>query len=212
MRTTYWISRMAVVALLAASPWLYGPRAAEKGAALEIGARPPKSSVKMQNVDGSTLSIADVADKKGTLVIFSCNACPWVKAWEDRIASLGNTYRERQIGVIVINANDPAESPEDGFDVMKQRAEERGFAFPYVVDATSEVAAAFGATRTPEVFLFDADQKLVYHGAIDDNAKEPEKVEEHYLRDALEALLAGEPVSVRQTKAIGCSIKFRQSA
>lgn len=212
MRITYRIGRIAVVAVLAASAWLSAPRAGEQRGALELGARPPRSTVKMQNVDEKSFSIADVAGKKGTLVIFSCNACPWVKAWEDRIASVGNAYQDRGVGVIAINSNDPEQNSEDSFEVMKQRASERGLAFPYVVDTTSEVAAAFGATRTPEVFLFDGNNELVYHGAIDDNAKEPEKVEENYLVDALEAMLAGKPIPVRQTKAIGCSIKFRESA
>ncbi len=212
MSTTYRFGGIAVAVMLAASAWLSAPRAGEQRAALELGARPPKSTVRMPNVDEKLFSIADVAGKKGTLVMFSCNACPWVKAWEDRITSVGNTYQDRGVGVIVINSNDPQQNSEDSFEVMKQRARERGFAFPYVVDSTSEVAAAFGATRTPEVFLFDGEQELVYHGAIDDNAKEPAKVEEDYLVDALEAMLTGKPIPVRQTKAIGCSIKFRESA
>ncbi len=211
MRTTYRIGGIALAAVLAVSTWLSAPRAGEQQAALEFGARPPQSTVKMQNVDDKSFSIADVAGKKGTLVIFSCNACPWVKAWEDRIASVGNAYQDRGVGVIAINSNDPEQNSEDSFEVMKQRAKERGFAFPYVVDMTSEVAAAFGATRTPEIFLFDGNNELVYHGAIDDNAKEPEKVADEYLVDALEAMLAGKPIPVRQTKAIGCSIKFRES-
>lgn len=177
--------------------------------AITLGDEAPATGVKMKDVSGRMFSIADVRGEKGTMVIFSCNACPWVKAWEARIAELGNRAPEMGIGVIVINPNDPAKVAEDSYEVMQERARERGFKFPYVVDDTSGVAKAFGATRTPEVFLFDAAGKLVYHGAIDDNAREPEKVEKHYLADAMRAVAAGKPVPVAQTKAIGCTIKWR---
>ncbi|MCS6816949.1 MAG: thioredoxin family protein [Acidobacteriota bacterium] len=166
--------------------------------------------VKMLSVTGRQLSIADVKGPKGTLVIFSCNSCPWVKAWETRIAEVGNWAQKQGIGVIMINPNDPAKNPEDSYEVMQQRTKERGFEFPYVVDATSDVARAFGATHTPEFFLFDATGKLVYTGALDDNARNPEAVKERYLQNAIEALLAGKPIPVAQTRSIGCTIKFRE--
>jgi hypothetical protein len=178
-------------------------------APLAIGSVVPMAEAKMKNVDGRELAIADVKREKGTLVLFTCNACPWVKAWESRIVEIGNTYSASGIGVIAINSNDPGKVPEDGFEVMQERARERGMKFPYVVDATSAVARAFGATRTPEAFVFDAAGKLVYHGTIDDNAKEPDKVTERYLTDALEALVAGREVALKETKALGCTIKFR---
>jgi peroxiredoxin len=180
--------------------------------ALNIGDKAPKSDVKMKNVDGQDLSIASVAGPKGTLVIFSCNHCPFVKAWEGRIAEIGNTYRGKGVGVIAINSNDPSAYPEDSYDQMQKRAKDRGFEFPYVVDATSEVARAFGASHTPEAFLFDKDGKLVYHGAIDDNSKDASQVESPYLKDALNALLAGNQIVTKETKAIGCGIKFRGKA
>jgi len=177
--------------------------------ALGLGDAAPARDVRMQGVDGSEASIASVGGEKGTLVIFSCNACPWAKAWEERIAELGNAYRERGVGVIMINPNDPGRVPEDGFEEMKRRAAARGFRFPYVVDSTSDVARAFGATRTPEAFLFDGAGMLVYHGTIDDNAQDPARVEKRYLKDALEAVLAGRSVPQAETKALGCTIKFR---
>lgn len=177
--------------------------------ALELGNTIPKADVKMKNVDGRELSIADVRGEKGTLVIFSCNHCPFVVAWEERIAKLGNEFQKRGVGVIQINSNDPAKVPADSFEAMQKRAKERGFEFPYVVDADSGVARAFGATRTPEVFLFDAEGKLVYHGAIDDNHKDAKAVNAHYLRDALEALVNGREIATKTTKAVGCTIKFR---
>lgn len=164
---------------------------------------------KMKGVDGGSVSVADAAGKKGTLVVFTCNACPYVKAWEERIADLGNAYSKKGIGVIAINANDPDRVAADGFEQMKQKAKTRGMSFPYVVDETSKVAKEFGATRTPEVFLFDAKGQLVYHGAVDDNVKDASAVTEKYLEDALDAVLAGEKVQVAETKAIGCTIKWR---
>ena len=178
-------------------------------APIALGTSIPMADTKMKNVDGKEMSIADVKGSKGTLVVFTCNACPWAKAWEDRIVSLGNEYQAKGIGVIAVNANDPKKVAEDGYDGMQARAKEKKFGFPYVVDATSGVAKAFGATRTPEAFLFDAAGALVYHGTIDDNAQEPGKVKENYLKDALNAVASGQAVGVKETKAMGCGIKFR---
>ncbi len=179
------------------------------GGALAIGASIPMADVKMKNIDGKELAIADVKKPGGTLVVFTCNHCPFAKAWETRIVELGNTYIAKGIGVIAVNANDPKVADQDSFEVMQQRAKERGMNYPYVVDATSNLARAFGATRTPEAFLFDKDGKLVYHGTIDDNAEEPAKVETPYLKNALDAVVAGAKVPVAETKSIGCGIKFR---
>lgn len=177
-------------------------------AALEIGDPIVATNVKMKNVDGSRISIGDVAGKKGTLALFTCNACPFVKAWEERITRLGNEFRTKGVGVIAINSNDPSVNAEDGFERMQERARNLGFDFPYVVDAGSRVAHAMGATRTPEAFLFDANGKLVYHGVIDDNAHVAADVEQHYLRDAMQALVDGTEIPVKTTKALGCTIKF----
>ena len=176
---------------------------------LALGAAIPMADQKMKNVDGQAIAVADVRGAKGTLVVFTCNACPYAKAWEDRIVALGNEYKSKGIGVIAVNANDPGKVAEDGHDQMKTRAREKNFAFPYVVDATSGLARAYGATRTPEAFLFDAQGKLVYHGTIDDNAQDPEKVSSRYLSDALAAVASGKDVAVKETKAMGCGIKFR---
>jgi peroxiredoxin len=193
---------VALVASLAVAGSAFG---------LNIGDKAPSTSVKMKNVDGTEVSIADVVGKQGTLVVFSCNHCPFVKAWQDRIASVGNAAKTKGIGVIIINPNDPTEYPEDSYAEMQKRSRDLGFTFPYVVDATSDVARSFGATRTPEVFLFDKDGKLVYHGAIDDS-KEADQVTKHFLQDAIDAALAGKAVPVAETKFVGCSIKFRSKA
>jgi len=177
--------------------------------AIGLGDPMPMTDVQMKNVDGGMVSIGEVRDEAGTLVIFTCNSCPYAKAWEERIAELGNAYQAKGIGVIAINSNDPEVVAADGFDEMVARAKTLGLEFPYVVDGTSDVARAYGATKTPEVFLFDAEGRLAYHGAVDDNVKDPEAVEHTYLKDALEAVLKGGAVDEAETKALGCSIKFR---
>ena len=172
----------------------------------------PMTATTLQNVDGKALTLAGAAGKRGTLVLFICNHCPWVKAWQGRIAELGNAALGHGIGVVAINANDPAAYPEDAYAEMVQRAKDVGYRFPYVVDATSDVARAFGASHTPEAFLFDAQGKLVYHGAIDDNAQSPKDVKSRWLADAVNAVAAGKHVAVAETKALGCGIKFRTAS
>ncbi|MDX9723281.1 MAG: thioredoxin family protein [Myxococcota bacterium] len=167
-----------------------------------------EKSVEMLSVDGKSYSIDSVAGEKGTLLIFTCNHCPYVKAWEARTVELAHAALQQGVGVLAINANDPARVPEDGLEEMKRRAAELGLKYPYVVDEKGKVAQAFGATKTPEFFLFDAKGKRVYHGALDDNADDAKKVNKTYLADALSALLAGKAPAVSSSKAFGCGIKF----
>lgn len=188
---------VALAMLVAAQTW-----------AITIGDTAPRTDTKMKNVDGQELSIADAKGAKGTLVVFTCYHCPFAKAWDARIAALGNESRRQGVGVIQINSNDPAVAG-DTWEVMQKQAKAQGYEFPYVVDATSAVARAFGASRTPEAFLFDAAGRLVYHGAIDDNYANADKVQQPYLKDAVAALVAGREIAVKETKAVGCSIKFR---
>jgi hypothetical protein len=193
---------LTLVTTLAASSAIAGP--------LTVGAPAPLASQKMKSaLDGKSVSIADVAGKAGTLVIFTCNHCPFARGWERRIADLGNTYAKKGVGVILVNANDPAKYPEDGFAEMQARAKSLGLQVPYVVDETSSLARAFGASVTPEAFLFDKAGKLAYHGTIDDNHQDPAQVGKRYLKDALDAVVAGKLPAVAETKGIGCGIKFR---
>lgn len=187
------------------------PAASEEGAAqsLAIGSPAPMRGVKMKSVDGSEVSLEKVAGKNGTLVVFTCNHCPWAKMWQSRVAAIGNAALEQGIGVIAINSNDPAEFPEDEYAPMQDRAKMLGYKFPYVVDATSGVAKAFGATRTPEAYLFDAKGKLVYHGAVDDNPRDESAVEKPWLKNAVNAVATGGSIETAETKALGCSIKYR---
>ena len=179
---------------------------------LALGDTAPMRDASMKSVSGKSVTIAASAGKKGTLVLFICNHCPWVKAWQGRIATIGNAALDSGVGVIAINSNDPSAYTEDDFGEMKARAKKVGYKFTYAMDATSDVARAFGAARTPEVFLFDAGGKLVYHGAVDDNAQEEPKVEHRWLREAVQAVAAGTAVPTPETKAMGCGVKLRAKA
>ena len=175
-------------------------------AGLGIGDAIVDADVKMKSTDGSMVSLNDVKGKKGTLVIFTCNKCPFVEAWQDTMVKLGNTYMTKDIGVAFINSNDPSVKG-DTLENMQALAKKEGYKFPYLVDATSGVAKSFGAGKTPDVFLFNADGKLVYQGAVGDGGRKPSGA--IWLEDALKALEAGKPIDMAQTKAVGCSIKFR---
>ena len=204
---------LALAALLVAAP--LPACAQDKPAAptpLALGSTIPMADAKLKNVDGREVTLAGVKGAKGTLVVFTCNACPWAKKWENRVASIGNDAVKQGIGVIAVNSNDPGLNPEDGYDVMKTRAKAKGMKFAYAVDGTSGLARAFGASRTPEVFLFDAAGKLVYHGTIDDNADDAAKVTRPYLKEAVLAVAGGKAVPTARTKALGCGIKFRKGA
>lgn len=180
---------------------------------IAIGSEIPAADTTMAGFQGEqekSWTIAQSQGKAGTLVIFTCNHCPYVVAWQERVVAHANAYVEKGFGVIAINSNDPIAFPEDSLAGMKARAESLGgMAYPYVIDGTSDVARAFGARKTPEFFLFDAQGKLVYHGAFDNNAQSAEKADKTYLKDAMDAILEGREVSVATSKAMGCSIKFR---
>jgi peroxiredoxin len=160
----------------------------------------------LPGVDGRQHSLGDYEDRPALAVVWSCNHCPYVQAWEGRMIALQREFGDRGFGLVAISSNDADAYPEDSFDAMQARAEELGFNFDYLYDEDQSVLNAYGAERTPEVFLFDGERRLVYHGAIDDSREEDE-VSERYLRDAIEAVLAGEPPSVDETPAVGCTVK-----
>ena len=175
--------------------------------AISVGSTAP--DFKLKGVDGEEYSLDSFADKKAVAVIISCNHCPYVLAWEDRMIAIQRDYEARGVALIAINPNDDVAYPADSFDNMVRRSEEKGFNFPYVRDETQETARAYGASRTPEVFLLDADRTVHYHGAIDDNYDDPNAVQQHYLRDAIEALLAGKEPEVSTTPPVGCTVKWK---
>jgi peroxiredoxin len=176
---------------------------------LKIGSKAPDFN--LLGVDNKFNSLDSFADKKILIVIFSCNHCPYVQAYEQRIISIQKEFSEKGVQIVAINSNEDKNYPEDSFDEMIKRSNEKQFNFPYLRDETQEVAKAYGATHTPEIFLFDQERKLRYHGKIDDNWKEPEKVKYQYLRKAIEEVLEGKEVSIPETFSIGCTIKWKQN-
>ncbi len=176
---------------------------------LEIGSTMPLKDLKLADISGKNITLANAKGDVGTLVIFSCNTCPWVIRWEDRYISLATTYAQKGIGMIAVNSNVARFGGEDSLEEMVEHAKNNGYNFPYAQDPESELASAFGATKTPHIYLFNGDDKLVYRGAIDDNAKNAKKVDEPFLANAIDALLAGNPINPQTTKALGCSIKFK---
>lgn len=166
----------------------------------------------LPGTDGNLYSLKDFEDRKGLLVIFMCNHCPYVIAVQERINELAKKYQPLGIGVIGINSNDPVKYPDDSMEAMRARAKEQGYVFPYVQDLTQEVAKAYGAVCTPDPYLFEnvgGRFLLAYRGRIDDSWKEPGKVSKHELADAIDALLDDRPVSEDQKPSMGCSIKWK---
>jgi peroxiredoxin len=160
----------------------------------------------LPGIDGRDHSLADYAGMP-VAVVFSCCHCPYVRAWEDRLSAVAREM-EGRAGFVAVNANDHI---GDSFEDMRRRADEKGFAFPFVRDDSQAVAAAYGAVRTPEAFVFDTDHRLVYHGAPDSDYSDPNGAEP-YLRHALDAALAGRPPAVAETPPVGCTIKWRAAA
>ena len=175
---------------------------------LEIGSKIPLFAVKMDQVNGNPISLKDVMGKNGLIVIFSCNTCPWVLAWEDRYNVIYKKYKDKGFDMVAINSNQGTRNSGDSMSDMIKHAKKAKYEFPYTLDEGSKLANAFGATKTPHVYLFDSNAKLVYKGAIDDNSRNPKKVEDHYLMDALDSMLEGKKISQVSTKAIGCTIKY----
>ena len=177
--------------------------------ALALGSSIPSEDVKMVDISGKVVSLKDVKMKNGLLVNFSCNTCPWVHAWQDRYNGLAKASAENNIGFITINPNSRnREKIGEGLKDMQKFSNKYDHDFLYSVDEGSKLATAFGATQTPQIFLFDSNGKLVYRGVIDDNAYKPRKVKKPYLLDAISALGSGKPISIAETKGRGCSIKF----
>jgi peroxiredoxin len=171
-----------------------------------LGAEAPQFD--LPGVDGQSHSLDSYADANVLVLVQSCNHCPYVQAWEGRLSAIASDYADRGVGVVAVNSNDVVSHPEDSFEEMQKRSREQGFTFEYLYDEPQAVAQALGAERTPEVFVYDRDRQLRYHGAIDDNRDET-GVSQQYLRDALDALLAGSDPAVAETPAVGCTVKWR---
>lgn len=167
----------------------------------------------LKNVDGNAVALADFTKAKGYIVVFTCNHCPFSIKYEDRIIALDRKYKSKGYPVIAINSNDATQHAEDDFAGMQKRAKDKSFTFPYLHDETQAIATAYGAARTPHVYILQretAGNMVKYIGAIDDNSDNAKAVKEKYVENAVDALLAGKPVSPDFTKAIGCTIKWKK--
>ena len=215
MKKRFWFAIGALVlSSTAATLYLKDPTAVATSAATgyEIGAT--VADFKLKNVDGNTVTLSDYKDKKGAIVVFTCNHCPFAKAYEDRIMELDKKYAPLGYPVLAVQPNDPVAYEEDSFERMKARAKEKGYTFPYMIDDNQAVAKAFGAARTPHVFILKNNSgkfNLEYTGTIDDNAQDPAGVTKRYVEDAVSNLLGGKPVVTTTTKAVGCAIRWKDA-
>ena len=164
----------------------------------------------LKDVDGTMVSLSDYPEAKGFIIIFTANTCPYAVASEERIVALDQEFKKKGYPVIAINPNNPKVQPDDTFELMQEKAEEAGFTFPYLYDESQTVYAKYGATKTPHVYVLEKqdDKNIVkYIGAIDDNVRNAKGVKERFVANAVNELLAGKEVSVKETRAIGCSVK-----
>ena len=165
---------------------------------------------KLENIDGKMVSLSDFEDAKGFIVTFTCNTCPFAVAYEDRVEALNKKYAKLGYPVIAIMPNNTDVKPGDNMEQMKKRAKEKGFTFPYLMDKGQKVYPQYGATKTPHIYILQKSKKgnvVKYIGAIDDNSRDASMVKEKYVENAVDALLEGEEIKVKETRAIGCSIK-----
>jgi len=164
----------------------------------------------LKNVDGKMVSLKDIRNAKGYIVVFTCNHCPYAQAYEDRIVALNNKYKALGYPVVAINPNNPEKEKADSFANMQQRAKDKKFSFPYLLDEGQKIFPQYGATKTPHVYILQKTTKgnvVKYIGAIDDNYEDAKAVKQKYVENAVDALLNNKDVTVKETKAIGCSIK-----
>ena len=175
---------------------------------IAVGSTAPDFS--LTNIDGTTVSLSDYAQEKGVIVIFSCNPCPYVIAYEDRLIELHNEFAPQGYPVVLINPNNPEKQPADAVEKMRERAEAKSYPFPYLVDEGQRVYPAYGASRTPEIFLLknngNGNFTVAYTGTVDDNYKDAAAVTVPYAANAVRALLAGNNPDPATTVAIGCGI------
>lgn len=176
-------------------------------AGLPIGSSMPKGNIKMKDVSGKLVALNDVKTDNGLLVMFSCNTCPYVVANQGRTRELFEYLQAKQIGGIILNANEGSRDNDDSYKAMQNYANAQAYKWYYVVDSNNELADAFGANRTPECYLFNKEGILIYHGAIDDNPADDSKVTRSHLKEAINEMLNGKNVSVKESRSVGCGIK-----
>lgn len=174
---------------------------------LPFGSSLPKADLKMKDISGKEVSFNDAKKKNGLLVMFSCNTCPWVIKNQSRTNEIAAYAQSKNVGVILLNSNEGQRGDDDSYEEMKQYAQKQGYKWYYAMDANSVMANEFGANRTPECFLFNAAGKHIYHGAIDDNPGNADGVNRQHLKAAIDEMLAGKDVSVKESRSMGCAIK-----
>lgn len=172
-----------------------------------LGTRAPAFS--LPGTDGKVYSLDSFQDTEVLVIIFMCNHCPYVKAVLQRLIDLQNKFADQSVQLVGINANDAVKYPDDSMESMKKVAKEKGIPFPYLFDETQEVAKAYDAVCTPDIYVFGPERKLLYRGRIDDNWEHPEQVTQHDLEDAINAILDGQPMLEKQIPSMGCSIKWK---
>jgi thioredoxin-related protein len=177
---------------------------------LPFGASLPRSELKMKDVSGELVSLNEVKTSNGILVMFSCNTCPYVMRNQDRTREICEYAQSRQLGVILLNSNEASREAGDSYADMQNYAKQQDYKWKYVVDSHNELADAMGANRTPECFLFDRNARLVYHGAIDNSPADVSKVTRAHLKEAIDEMLGGKDVSVKETRSVGCTIQRRK--
>ena len=197
------IYKILLIALLLNNTSLF----AQKYPTINIGEQMPMQKIEIFDTNEKSRTLNNSLKNNGLLVVFTSNSCPFVVMWEDRYKLLEEKCRDSEIGMVYINSNQAKRNGDDSVEKMKNHSKEMGYTFPYLIDKNSEIANAFGAKTTPHIFLFNKGKKLVYKGAIDDNYKSANEVTENYLLDALENAGNQLAISIKETKAVGCSIK-----
>jgi peroxiredoxin len=203
MIRTFLVAAACLVLMVAASPVRLG---------YEVG--DTVADFKLKNTNGKMVALTDYKNAKGVIVIFDCNTCPYSKAYNDRIIALNTKYASKGFPVVAIQPNDPTISPGDSFEEMVKHAEKNGYEFPYLFDESQSVSKAFGATNTPHTFVLKKEGntfKVAYIGAIDDSARDKNAITKKYVEEAVDALLSGKEVTTDKTKAIGCTIKWKNA-
>ncbi len=177
------------------------------GGTLPIGSPLPMPTVKVHDIQDRIVSLKDVKQQNGLLVMFSCNTCPYVIKNQQRTQEICRFAMENKLGVILLNSNETQRTSDDSFEAMQIYGKSQGYNWYYAVDKDNILANAFGASRTPECFLFNKDLTLAYHGAIDDNPTDAQNVKRQHLKEAIKELLSGKDISIKETRSVGCAIK-----
>ena len=215
MKLLLWISLIALSGVASASAHNYNDIKTNETEILQSGGYQVGDAVanfKLKNVDGRIISLSDFSSSKGVIVIFTSNHCPFAKAYEDRVIALNNKYASQGFPVIAINPSDPGTHVDDSFEKMKERASSKGYNYPYLVDEMQTTAKAFGAARTPQVYVISRSNGrfvVQYIGMIDDNPQDPAGTTKFYVEEAVSNLIGGKPVVTMSTKPIGCAIKWK---